>query len=263
MNPLASFPLHAPAQECDTGLRLSVIVPFGPQETEGAVLLDQLRALPWDAEIVLVRVDGYPLPRALSNAEDRDTAHIHLSPPGRARQLNVGAQAARGRWLWFLHADSHLHPRTLPALDAFLAKPEAAVGYFDLRYRGDGPAMAQLNALGANWRARWLKLPFGDQGLVLPAAWFAKLGGYDEHAENGEDHLLVWHARHAGLPLRRLGAPLTSSARKYAEQGWWRTSRRHLWLTLKQAWPEWRALRRARQPGAMSATSEGCPQPPP
>jgi hypothetical protein len=154
--------------------------------------------------------------------------------------MNRGAHAARGHWLWFVHADSRLDARTLPALDAFIAREEDALAYFDLRYADDGPALTRLNALGANLRARWLGLPFGDQGLVLPAAWFARLGGYDEHVEHGEDHRLVWHARHAGLPLRRFGAPLTSSARKYAEHGWWRTTAKHVRLTVRQAWPQWR-----------------------
>ncbi len=237
---VVSLPLRA------RDLRLSVIVPFAPHETEGDALLEQLRGLPADCEIIAVRADGSgPLAPAQQGNGDPRLREI-TSPAGRARQMNQGAQVARGHWLWFVHADSRLPPRTLPALHAFLSGQHDALGYFDLHYADDGPALTRLNALGANLRARWLGMPFGDQGLVLPAAWFARLGGYDEHAENGEDHLLVWHARHAGLPLRRLGAPLTSSARKYAEHGWWRTTAQHVRLTLRQAWPEWRATHQRR-----------------
>lgn len=225
-------------------VRLSVIVPFAPHETEGDALLEQLRGLPADCEIVVVRA-GEPMLSTQAKRGRRDPGLREItSPAGRARQMNRGAHAARGHWLWFVHADSRLDARTLPALDAFIAREEDALAYFDLRYANDGPALTRLNALGANLRARWLGLPFGDQGLVLPAAWFARLGGYDEHVEHGEDHRLVWHARHAGLPLRRLGAPLTSSARKYAEHGWWRTTAKHVHLTVRQAWPEWRTARR-------------------
>ena len=55
----------------------------------------------------------------------------------------------------------------------------------------DGLAM-QLNAAGANLRSRWLGLPFGDQGLVLPRASFERLGGFDPALRYGEDHALVW-----------------------------------------------------------------------
>lgn len=230
----------------EPALRLSVIVPFGPDETEGAALLEQLQALPRDAEIVLVRAEGRLLPLGMKPGAQGVAIRICASPAGRARQMNIGARAARGRWLWFLHADSCLQSRTLTALDAFLTEDQGALGYFDLRYRDDGPRLAHLNAIGANLRARWFGIPFGDQGFVLPAPWFDRLGGYDETAVCGEDHLLVWRARAAGLPLRRIGAPLASSARKYARQGWGRMTLRNLRLTALQAWPQWRRLHKER-----------------
>lgn len=225
--------------------RLSVIVPFAAHETEGAALLEQLRTLPHDTEIVLARVEGHSPPMGLRPGASGDTTRVCASPAGRARQMNVGARVARGRWLWFLHADSRLEVRTLTSLDAFLAKEQDALGYFDLCYRNDGPRLTHLNAIGANLRARWLGMPFGDQGFVLPAVWFERLGGYDESAACGEDHLLVWRARIAGLPLKRIAAPLESSARKYAQLGWWPATLRHLWLTARQAWPQWRRMHKA------------------
>ncbi|MCK9539418.1 TIGR04283 family arsenosugar biosynthesis glycosyltransferase [Dokdonella sp.] len=252
-------PGHPSARAGD--LRLSVIVPFAPHESAGDALLEQLRGLPADCEIIVVRA-GEPGSHPPAAQGNRDPRRRQLTaPPGRASQMNAGARAARGRWLWFLHADSRLHPRTLPALHAFLARHHDALGYFDLRYADDGPALTRLNALGANLRARWLGMPFGDQGLVLPAAWFARLGGYDEQAPYGEDHLLVWQARHAGLPLRRLRAPLTSSARKYAREGWLKVTARHWRLTLRQAWPEWRAARRRRARTAAIRGPEAPPEP--
>lgn len=232
--------------------RLSVIVPLAPGEDQARGLLEQLgdhlaSASPLNPrhadtlpEIILVRAASDPPiggAIAVLGIEFLEIAH----PPGRAGQLNAGARAARGRWLWFLHADSRMHPRTLPALRAFLDRGEDALGYFDLRYRDDGPKLALINALGANFRARYLGLPFGDQGFVLPGEWFARIGPYDEAAAYGEDHLLVWRAHAAGLPIRPIGAPLLSSARNYARDGWPRTTARHLVLTARQAWPQWRA----------------------
>lgn len=228
----------------EPALCLSVIVPFGPDETEGAVLLEQLQALPRDAEIVLVRAKGRSLPLGMKPGVQGVAIRICASPAGRARQMNLGAQAAHGRWLWFLHADSRLQVRTLTALTAFLAEDQDALGYFDLRYRDDGPRLARFNAIGANLRARWFGMPFGDQGFVLPAAWFDRLGGYDEIAPCGEDHLLVWRARAAGLLLRRIDARLASSARKYAHQGWGRATLQNLRLTALQAWSQRRRMRK-------------------
>jgi len=221
--------------------RLSVIVPLARGEAAWRALVWQLaQALPADSEVIVVHAEAQPLPALpAASCALRQLA----SPPGRARQQNLGAQAACGQWLWFVHADSRLMPPTLPALQRFLRRPDDALGFFDLRFDRDGPRLAALNAWGANRRSHWLKMPFGDQGLLLPAHCFAALGGFDEHVRYGEDHLLVWAARHAGLPIAAIGAPLLTSARKYARHGWWRTTARHLWLTAIQAWPQWRRLR--------------------
>lgn len=74
-------------------VRLSVIVPFAPHETEGALLLDRLQVLSGRTEVVPVRSDGGSLPKGLERAVQRLGACVCASPPGRARQLNVGAQA--------------------------------------------------------------------------------------------------------------------------------------------------------------------------
>ncbi|MEO7073341.1 MAG: TIGR04283 family arsenosugar biosynthesis glycosyltransferase [Rhodanobacter sp.] len=230
---------------------LSVIVPLAPGETEWEGLLAQLAALPAGSEVVVVRaveaaggsaVDA-PLPTGWPAHVRYRSCHAQA---GRARQLNHGARSASGYWLWFLHADSRLRADSLDELRKFVASDRDGLGWFKLAFRRDGPRCMVLNALGANWRARWLGLPFGDQGLILPRHSFQALHGFDEHAAYGEDHLLVWAARRAGLPLRAIPATLETSARKYAQQGWMRTTCRHVWLTLVQAWPVWRALRRDR-----------------
>lgn len=206
---------------------LSLILPFAPDESAGAGLLADLAVLQLPHERILAGVQGCapPLPEA-------DAIRVSAAA-GRARQLNAGARVARGDWLCFLHADSRLPPSALRALDALPQGPDA-LGYFDLRFC-DGPAAMRLNAAGAFIRSRWLGLPFGDQGLCLPRAWFERLGGFDESLACGEDHALVWAARRLGLPLRPLCAPILTSARKYAERGWLRTTWLHLRLTREQA----------------------------
>ena len=224
---------------------LSVIVPLAPGESDWPPLLEQLAALPPASEVILVCAD-----EVQRLAPAAWPAHLHYvtcrSEPGRARQQNLGARMASGEWLWFVHADSRLRANTLGALQDFMAQRGRALGWFTLAYRRDGPRCTALNAAGANWRARWLGLPFGDQGLLLPRACFEALHGFDEQAANGEDHLLVWAARRAGLPLRHIRAVLETSARKYAQHGWLRTTWQHWRLTFVQAWPAWRAMRKGR-----------------
>ena len=224
-------------------MRLSVIVPLGPDELEWHGLVTQLGvALPHGSEVIVVAA-GLPVPEAPADWPGYLPLRHFDGGIGRGRQLNTGARQAEGEWLWFLHADSRLGPETMAALLAFLAQGEAALGWFDLAFRPGGPALMRLNAYGANLRSAWLGMPFGDQGFVITARSFAALGGFPEDARYGEDHLLAWATRRAGIPLRRIGARLFTSARKYERNGWAATTARHLWLTAAQAWPEWRRLR--------------------
>jgi GT2 family glycosyltransferase len=104
----------------------------------------------------------------------------------------------------------------------------------------------KLNQLGSWMRSHLGGMPFGDQGFCLRREIWERLGGFDTHAAYGEDHLFVWKARRAGVPLRPTGGTLRTSARKYREQGWLSTTTRHFQLTALQAIPEWLKLVRAR-----------------
>ena len=169
-----------------------------------------------------------------------------VAPRGRARQLNAGARTAERDVLWFLHADSRFADDTASALLTALKAAPEALHFFDLAFLRDGPPAMMLNALGARFRSRFLGMPFGDQGLAIRRSTFHALGGFDESASYGEDHLFVWRVRRAGIALRATGGTLRTSARRYRDRGWARTTGRHVWLTARQALPEWIALVRQR-----------------
>ncbi len=216
-------------------LKLSVVIPVGPGERAWPALLGDLAELDSRAEIILAGVAG-------EAPMDFDAARYRLRAPvrwletgaGRARQQNAGACVAQGETLWFLHADSRVPAETVNAALGFAGRD--SLGHFELRYMDDGPALVRLNALGAGIRSRWLRLPFGDQGLLIDRRRFEALGRFDDSLACGEDHALVWAARRAGVPLVPLRAPVLTSARRYAERGWLRTTLRHARLTVAQAW---------------------------
>ncbi len=224
---------------------VSVVVPVAPGDGAWVELLPALlAALPPGADVVLAGAEARP-----AAVPDSRNVRWIVVPRGRARQLNAGARAARGDWLWFLHADSRLDASTVPALARALGAVggggREAVYYFDLAFLPDGPRLMRLNALGAWARSRWGKMPFGDQGLCVPRVVFARLGGFDASAPYGEDHLFVWRARQAGVAVRPARGRLWTSARRYHDAGWLRTTARHVRLTARQAWPEWVKLMRA------------------
>ena len=205
---------------------LSIVIPAGPGDRAWGALLQALPTSP-EIERLLVlaecdTVDAVPL-----------ATRCLAAPTGRARQINAGLNAARGATVWVLHADSRLAPRTFDAALAFARDGKAAIGWFALGFF-DGPMRMAINAFGANVRSRVFGLPFGDQGLIAPRALFLGLGGFDESVGRGEDHAFVWAARRAGIPLHRLPGRVLTSARRYVERGWWRTTREHLALSWRQ-----------------------------
>lgn len=211
---------------------MTIVIPVGPGDSVAPALRQQLLQRCGDAEVIVVKALESVSDASLTRAPDWTTV---AAPAGRARQQNAGARLAKGQYLWFLHADSQLADTSLEAVSRFIGCGTRALGYLDLRFLPDGPARMRLNAWGANLRSRWLGMPFGDQGFLIHRADFEALGGFDERLAVGEDHDLVWRARRAGLPLRPLGAPLLTSARKYSERGWRRTTWHHLRASVEQA----------------------------
>jgi hypothetical protein len=224
-----------------TSSQLSVVIPLGPGEHAWLQLAQSLsREFP-HAELIFSAVDAEPAACQTLRERHAGTVRWLQGKPGRAQQLNTGAHAAHGEWLWFLHADTQI-PTTSAAAIA-RANP-AAINYFELKFF-DGPALMRLTQLGVALRCRLFALPFGDQGFLLTRKLFNHLGNYPEPLATlgGEDHALIWRAKQLGIAVQSLQALIATSARKYQAQGWLRVTLQHLGLTWRQA-RNYRAVRR-------------------
>jgi len=151
----------------------------------------------------------------------RAGARIEKSPRGRAVQQNRGASVARGNVLLFLHADTHLPRGYVKHVFEALMEPETVAGAFRFKTDLDHPLM-KLIELVTNIRSRYLKLPYGDQGLFFRRALFEAVGGFPE-ISIAEDLFLM----HRISRLGRIGiAPVhaVTSGRRWQTRGLLRTT---------------------------------------
>ena len=225
----------------DSAPAISIIIPLAAGESLWQQLLPLLHTAAGD-EIILAAAEPAPAdwhapPRTRwldcrkdNNGDDSDSG----SRSGRAAQMNAAAAAAQNPYLWFVHADSRPAANALPLLRQALAAKPHALYYFRLTFY-DGGWKMRINEIGVRWRCRLFHNPFGDQALCLAASLLQQLGGYDSRAPYGEDHLLALGARRQNIPLICLAAHIGTSARRYQQQGWWKT----IFLFQRLWWKQW------------------------
>jgi hypothetical protein len=213
---------------------LSIVIPVASGENCLATLLEDLRGRPksWDVVIAVPEESvDFPVFETLSIAHD---CTLVASPPGRGAQMNCGATAAKSQHLCFLHADSRLDATAIKQLSRAVSRSPDALMYFDLKFAADGPFLTVINTIGVFIRSRVFHLPFGDQGLCISATAFRRLQCFDTDLRPGEDLRLVLKAQRKRIPIKPIRAFIQTSARKYARQGWLRTTATHLGSTVTE-----------------------------
>jgi rSAM/selenodomain-associated transferase 2 len=152
-------------------------------------------------------------------------ANIVTGPPGRGHQLALGAQAAQGDWLLFLHADTHLDLGWEAAVTAFIAaKGDNHAAAFAFALDDDAPAARRLERM-VSWRCQRLALPYGDQGLLISRKLYDGLGGFAP-IPLMEDVDLVRRIGRNRLTI--LDHRAVTSAARYRRDGYLRRSARNL-----------------------------------
>ncbi|MDG1824899.1 MAG: TIGR04283 family arsenosugar biosynthesis glycosyltransferase [Henriciella sp.] len=175
-------------------------------------------------EVILV--DGGSDDQTRRIAEGTGATVLTSPQKGRAAQLRHGAENARGDWLLFLHADTALSRDWAERSQAHIAERPQHAAVFTLAYRSDAP-MAKVVARRANWRARTLGLPYGDQGLLVSRKLYDQVGGFPE-VPLMEDVKIVQAIGKKRLNF--LSAEARTDASKYERDGWRKRGWHNAWL---------------------------------
>ena len=199
-------------------MKLTVIV---PTLNEAAHLGASLASLPREAEVVVA--DGGSTDETMAIAT-RFGARVVTGSNGRARQMNRGVDAAGGDTLLFVHADCTLGPNAFNQIQTALDGDDGddvVGGSFRLSVRDASWGLKWIAAT-SNARARYLRMPYGDQALFVRRSAFEKLGGFPE-IPFMEDVALVRKLKRLGK-LVRVNETVTTGARHWQQLGSVRTT---------------------------------------
>ena len=208
---------------------ITVVIPTLNAQTSLAATLTSLVPGAVDGIVrqVLI-VDGGSSDRTLRIAEESG-ADIVRSEPGRGRQLQVGAKAARFPWLLFLHADTVLDPGWEREVATFVERvdigqrpPAAAAFRFALDDMGFLPRMIEA---GVALRCMVLRLPYGDQGLLIQRQLYDEVGGFRAMPLMEDVDIVRRLGRSRTLILR---TQAVTSAMRYKRDGYLRRAARNI-----------------------------------
>ncbi len=199
-------------------MTFSVIIPTLDEQDLLAETLTRTATLGFDELIV---VDGGSTDRTVDIATRLGReVRVLTSAPGRARQMNTGARAARGDVLLFLHADTRLPDNARAAVRTALDETHCVGGRFDIQFNTLS-GWARVISFMMNLRSRATGIATGDQAIFVRRRLFEQLGGFPDQPLM-EDVAFTTRLKRAGKTVA-LRARATSSFRRWERRGPLRT----------------------------------------
>ncbi len=197
-------------------MQISVIIPTLNEE---AVLEKTLSTLRERGQAEVIVVDGGSKDQTQAIAR-RYADRLLSSPPGRARQMNLGAEVAKGEVLLFLHADTLLPEHFTEILAQTLSDPSVVGGRFDVKLDGRRWIFRVVETL-ISFRSRLTRTATGDQAIFIRRQAFFALGKYPE-VPLMEDIALSRKMKRAGR-VACLRECVVTSSRRWEKNGVLRT----------------------------------------
>ena len=155
--------------------KISIIIPTINEADNLPLLLSDLSITKKEVEIVIVDC----------GSEDRtiDIAHIYgakvykSKEKNRGLQLGIGAKNSKGEWLIFLHADTRLTNDWFTKIKPVFNGDKNSIFYFKFKINNKKLIYRILEIL-VNFRSKYLKQPYGDQGLIIHREIYLQHGGF-------------------------------------------------------------------------------------
>ncbi len=198
-------------------MHLSIIIPT----LNEAAILDQTLA-----SLATLRTRGHEIIMVDGGSQDAscELARGHVdqlitTPPGRACQMNAGAQQAQHAILWFVHADTRIPADADTLIQQALHQRHW--GRFAVRLSGAHPLLRVVEWF-MNQRSRWSGIATGDQGLFMTRRAFDTVGGFPDIPLMEDIAISRALKQQVGRPAC-LRARLITSSRRWEQRGIVRT----------------------------------------
>jgi rSAM/selenodomain-associated transferase 2 len=206
--------------------RVSILVPVLDDAAALERLLGWLLAVA-DERVEILVIDGGSADASRDVARSAGVDDLLEGARGRGAQLALGAERARGTWLWMLHADSEPEPACL----AHLLERDDRPGWGRFAVRLSGSALLPVVAWSMNVRSCLTGICTGDQGIFVHRQWLGFIGGMPSQPLM-EDIELSRRLKRLARPVCRTESIRTSS-RRWLKRGVGRTILGMWWFRLR------------------------------
>jgi rSAM/selenodomain-associated transferase 2 len=202
-------------------LKISVIIPTKNEAKNIGILIESLKKFGGTNLHEIIVVDS---PNTSDNTFEiaKKSGVIAIKSPqaGRAVQMNYGANLANGNILYFVHADTQIHP------DYSSDILQAITDGYDFgcyRYKFDSSHfLLKINAFFTRFPFIWCR--GGDQTLFIKQKDFIKIGHFRQDFQIMEDYEFIMRANKS-LKFKIIPKNVIVSARKYKTNSYLRVQK--------------------------------------
>lgn len=168
-----------------------------------------------DESVEIIVVDANSADGTAAVARASGAIVIECQQASRAHQMNLGAQAAQGEILYFVHADA-IPPNSYRKDIVAAVERGSQFGCYRFKFESKSPLLA-INSFFTRFKFLWCR--GGDQTLFIRKDIFEKEGGFDEYYIIMEDYDLIirlWKK----YTFTIIPKSVAVSARKYQHNGY-------------------------------------------
>ena len=155
--------------------KISIIIPTINEANNLPLLLSDLSDFNKEGEIIIVDCGSEDKTIDIANIYG---AKVFISKErNRGLQLGMGAKNAKGDWFIFLHADTRLTHNWFRKTNSFLKGNKNRIYYFKFKINHK-KIIYRVLEIFVNFRSKYFKQPYGDQGLIIHRSTYFKNNGF-------------------------------------------------------------------------------------